>query len=71
MTDLEHESLLDTLANLDGKFLLSGYRHPIYDRAARKYGWSRTDILIDNKASSKKSKPKKVECLWANYETGV
>ncbi|MFO0886231.1 MAG: DNA adenine methylase [Pirellulales bacterium] len=68
MTDLDHTELLHTLGNAEGKFLLSGYPHPLYDAAASKYGWQRFDIKIDNKASSQKIKPKKTECLWANYD---
>lgn len=67
MTNGQHERLLETLGGLNGKFLLSGYPNPMYDAAARKYGWHRTDITIDNKASAQKTKPKKTECLWSNY----
>lgn len=67
MTDDQHEDLLETLGAVNGKFLLSGYRHQIYDAAAKRYGWKRTDITIDNKASSQKVKPTKIECLWSNY----
>jgi hypothetical protein len=55
------------LGAVRGKFLLSGYRNALYDAAAERYGWRRTDIQIDNKASSKKTKPTKTECLWSNY----
>jgi DNA adenine methylase len=68
MSDEEHQQLLDTLGGIEGKFLLSGYPHPLYDAAAEKYNWFRTDIEIDNKASSQKTKPKKTECLWSNYQ---
>lgn len=68
MTDSQHEELLNTLGTIQGKFLLSGYMNPMYNSAAKHYGWQRIDIPIDNKASSKKIKPKKIECLWANYE---
>jgi len=67
MTDEEHNQLLDTLGNIRGKFLLSGYPNPLYDKAARRFGWNRVDIKIDNKASSKKTKPTKTECLWSNH----
>lgn len=67
MTNGQHQLLLDTLGSVEGKFLLSGYRNELYDAAAQKYGWKRLDITIDNKASSQKVKPKKVECLWSNY----
>ncbi len=67
MTNDEHRLLLETLGSVKGMFLLSGYRNDLYDAAAKKHGWKRLDITIDNKASSQKVKPKKVECLWSNY----
>ena len=67
MTNLQHAELLENLGSLCGKFLLSGYPNPLYDAAATKFGWNRVDILIDNKASSLKTKPTKTECLWSNY----
>ncbi len=68
MTNEQHKRLLVTLGGISGKFLLSGYPNDLYDNAARTYGWNRVDITIDNKASSKKVKPKKIESLWSNYD---
>jgi len=67
MSDAEHAGLLDTLSQLKGKFILSGYRCSLYDDVARKRNWNRVDIEIDNKASAQKTKPRKIECLWMNY----
>jgi DNA adenine methylase len=67
MTNAQHKTLLDTLAQIRGKFMLSGYRCDLYDQAAVKHGWTRHEKVIDNKASSQKTKPKKVECIWTNY----
>jgi DNA adenine methylase len=67
MDDKQHEDLLAALGNLKGKFLLSGYPHRIYQRAAERHGWRCVEIEIDNKASSLKTKPTKIECLWMNY----
>jgi DNA adenine methylase len=67
MSDDQHKELLYALGKIEGKFLLSGYPNPIYDAAAKEFGWQRLDIMIDNKASSAKIKPKKIECLWSNY----
>lgn len=67
MTDEQHIKLLDTLGHIQGKFLLSGYRCKLYDDAAKRNGWNRADIAIDNKASAQKVKPTKIECLWRNY----
>ncbi len=70
MTAEQHRRLLEVLTGIEGKFILSGYRSDLYDRYADKYGWHREDIEIDNKASSAKTKEKKVECLWMNYDLG-
>lgn len=67
MTDEQHQELLQALAGIRGKFLLSGYPNSLYDEAARQHGWNRFDIKIDNKASSQKVKPTKTECLWSNF----
>lgn len=67
MTDEDHSGLLETLGGIRGKFLLSGYPHEMYTEAANRYGWQRIDIKIDNKASSQKVKPRKIECIWKNY----
>ena len=67
MTDAQHQELLSVLAHLRGKFILSGYKSSIYCRAAMQCGWNCEEIEIDNKASSAKSKEKKIECLWYNY----
>jgi len=67
MSNSEHLELLDTLAAIRGKFMLSGYPNALYDSVAKQHGWQRTDIKIDNKASSLKTKPTKIESLWTNY----
>jgi DNA adenine methylase len=67
MTDVDHELLLRTLSGIEGKFLLSGYRSELYDEYAEPNGWQCNEKEIDNKASSKKTKDKKTECLWWNY----
>ena len=63
MTVDDHRRLLDTLAGIEGKFVLSGYPNEMYD--AR--GWRTEDFSIDNKASSKKTKDKKTERIWMNF----
>lgn len=68
MTPEDHEALLHHLHRIKGKFVLSGYRSDLYDRFAAVAGWNRIDIEIDNKASSAKNKPRKIESLWMNYE---
>jgi DNA adenine methylase len=63
----DHKKLLNCLSQIEGKFLLSGYRHELYDDFAQNFGWHRVDRVIDCKASSSKEKPTRTECLWMNY----
>ncbi|QDU96159.1 DNA adenine methylase [Lignipirellula cremea] len=62
----EHEALLDTIVQCEGKVLLSGYPSELYD--TRLKGWEKFDIEIDNKASNAKSKRVMTERLWMNYD---
>jgi DNA adenine methylase len=62
-----HEDLLEILAGIKGKFMLSGYHNALYSSFRQKYGWRCIEKIIDNKASSQSVKPKKTECLWLNY----
>ena len=48
MTVPQHRELLDVLANIQGKFMLSGYPSDLYAQWEKKYGWKRHDYLIDN-----------------------
>jgi len=66
MTDTQHEELLSVLAEIEGKFLLSGYHCPLYDCWAEQHGYRCFEIEIDNKASSMKEKALKIECVWMN-----
>lgn len=56
MTEDDHRALLDLLAKVEGKFMLSRYRCPLYDSWADQLGFVRHDADIDNKASGVKSK---------------
>lgn len=67
MTDTQHSELLAILGQIRGKFILSGYPSRLYNDFAKRNGWNRKDILIDNKASSQEKKPQKTECLWYNF----
>lgn len=68
MSGDQHAILLAKLSGIKGKFILSGYPSTFYMSYAATQGWQRVDIKIDNKASSKKVKEIKTECLWMNYE---
>ncbi len=63
----EHRRLLECLKSVKGMFLLSGYPNAMYSQYASENGWCVDYREIDNKASGKKSKEKKVEALWMNY----
>ena len=63
-----HAELLDVLSKIEGKFLLSGYRSAMYDDAAARHGWSRVDFEIANHSGQGKSKQRRTECVWANFE---
>ena len=67
MTETQHFDLLKLLSHIKGKFMLSGYPSPMYDGDAKRFGWNCHQREIDNKASSAKSKQKKIECVWTNY----
>lgn len=68
MTLDDHRRLLTALSEVEGKFMLSGYGNALYDEFAIKNGWRRENHEIDCKASSAKTKPKRLESLWMNYE---
>ena len=70
MTGEQHMALLECLAGIEGKFMLSGYHSAMYDEFAEMRGWRCEEYEIDNKASASKSKEKKIECLWLNYSPG-
>ncbi|MEQ1826631.1 MAG: DNA adenine methylase, partial [Pirellula sp.] len=52
MTEAQHRELLDILANIQGKFMLSGYPSQLYSEWEQRHQWKRHEFLIDNKASS-------------------
>ena len=67
MTEEQHRELLDVLAGISGKFMLSGYPSMLYQEWEVKHGWKRHEFLIDNKAAAGKVKETKTECLWCNF----
>lgn len=68
MSTDDHTELLQTLAKIEGKFILSGYRSELYREFEQRYRWHRTDIEIDNKAAAGVTKRKMIESLWMNYD---
>jgi DNA adenine methylase len=67
MTDRDHWELLDTLSQIQGRFLLSGYNCPLYESFSSQKGWNRDQIDIDNKSGSGATKQRRLECLWMNF----
>lgn len=67
MAKSDHIVLLETLSQMKGKFLLSGYASDLYAGYERKYFWNRHDFDLPNNASSAKSKERKTEIVWSNY----
>jgi DNA adenine methylase len=67
MNEDQHRELLDALAKVRGKFMLSGYPSLLYSDWEQRHQWNRHDLIVDNKAASGKVKEKKTECLWCNF----
>lgn len=67
MTREQHAELLETLAALKGKFILSGYPSDLYDGYAARLGWGRKDFDLPNHAAGGKSKRRMVERVWMNF----
>lgn len=63
----DHLDLLQVLREVKGKFLLSGYRSPLYDDFAEKQGWHRTDYDAPNNAAGGKSKRRMTESVYSNF----
>lgn len=67
MTAGQHAELLELLAGIKGRFLLSGYRSDLYDALAARHGWRRHDFDLPNNAAGGKAKRRMTECVWANF----
>jgi len=69
MSEADHRELLEVLAGIRGKFLLSGYPSPLYDDWAARHGWQRHDFDLPNHAAGGASKRRMVEAVWCNFQT--
>ncbi len=67
MSDASHHSLLEMLSDIQGKFLLSGYRNSLYDNFAKQNKWNRMDFERPNNAAGGTTKRRMIECVWMNY----
>lgn len=64
MTDDQHRKLISTLSAMGDRgirFMLSGYRNPIYDEAAASLGWERVDFNAMTRGGVR------TESVWMNY----
>lgn len=59
--------LLDTCANLQGRFLMSSYPEPYLEEMVAKHGWKHQRIEKALAVNGKKSGQTKIECLTWNY----
>ncbi len=65
--ETDYKSLLDTLVNIKGKFLLSSYPSGILNRYISKYGWHHKEFK-QNVSITTLTKKKKTEVLIWNYD---
>ena len=63
----QHAYLLEVLANIQGKFILSGYDNDLYRSYEETLGWKRHEVELANHAAGGNSKRRMVEVLWKNY----
>ena len=63
MSESDHEEFIEILLGLQGKSIVSGYANPIYKRL-EDAGWQRHDYDVACHASSKSTKPRRVESIW-------
>ena len=68
-TDESLAELLETLKGLRGRFVLSGFPHPLIDEAQEECGWTqlRKRCAYSMHTTDPAKKAGKVECLIANY----
>lgn len=62
MGESSHRQLLMFLRNLEGKVMVSGYPHPLYERLLK--GWHRVNL----KGSRDQTNEAREETLWMNFE---
>ena len=64
MSVTDHEALLDSIVTCKGTVMISGYESNLYHR--RLSEWTVHTREVANHASHKRSKERKVECVWIN-----
>jgi DNA adenine methylase len=63
----DFDMLLDALANIRGKFLLSSYRNKALSASIKERGWDSVEIRMSLSMSSNHTPRPKIEALTANY----
>ena len=65
MSDQEHEELIDSLLNLKGKAILSGYQNDLYSRLELK-GWRKKEknFMCPSNKIKDGNKSKRIEFIW-------
>lgn len=70
MSDEDHQELLDLLAQIKGRFILSGYMNRLYDSHAKQFGWLCYERGFQNRlASHREFEDELIECLWTNINS--
>lgn len=66
----DFEALLNILASIEGKFLLSSYPSPILKEFTKRYGWKSKSIQMKVSVNNKSGKAgkSKTEVITANYQ---
>lgn len=67
MTAQQHADLLETLSEIKGRFLLSGYPSRMYTQWQDDCGWTCHEKQINNHAAGGKTKRVMTECVWKNF----
>lgn len=70
MTVAQHIELLTMLANIKGKFMLSGYDSELYLAAEKAQGWTRHTFELPNNSAGGDSKRRMQEIVWCNFAGG-
>lgn len=66
MSRERHIKMLESLCVTQAKVMLSGYRSDLYDFHLA--GWNRVEFDMPNHSGQGKSKQRRIECLWMNYD---
>src|SRR5690606_35924750 len=70
MSTEDYEDLVDILLTIKGKALLSGYRHPVYERL-EDAGWGRIDFDVPDSGPNVRThtsvRRRAIESVWHSY----